>query len=175
MMDARPNAMEIRELGAEDAGKYWNLRLEALQTEPFAFGKSFEEHQATSVQETATRLRSVPNHKFTLGAFEGEDLIGTVTFIREAGLKETHKGRIYAVYVTHSQRGKGVGEALISALLAKARAFPALEQILLAVATRQNAASRLYRRCGFQTYGTEPRALKIGSEYVDEDHMILRL
>jgi ribosomal protein S18 acetylase RimI-like enzyme len=50
-----------------------------------------------------------------------------------------------------------------------------LEQILLAVATSQEAAMRLYRSFGFETYGTEPRALKVGSTYIDEDHMILRL
>ncbi|MEA2542493.1 MAG: hypothetical protein QOH35_3859, partial [Acidobacteriaceae bacterium] len=50
-----------------------------------------------------------------------------------------------------------------------------LEQILLAVATSQDAARQLYRNCRFETYGTEPNALKVGSRYIDEDHMILRI
>jgi RimJ/RimL family protein N-acetyltransferase len=37
------------------------------------------------------------------------------------------------------------------------------------------AAIRTYRKFGFETYGTEPRALKVGSEYVDEHLMILRV
>ena len=91
------------------------------------------------------------------------------------GLKERHKGHIYAVYVAPAQRGKGAGRALIGAVLEKAKQDLSLEQILLAVATSQDAARRLYRDLGFKTYGTEPNALKVGESYIDEDHMILRV
>ncbi len=167
--------MEIRPLGEEDAATYWNLRLEALQKDPFAFGKAAEEHQATKVDVTANRFRNMSDENFTLGAFDGDQLIGMATFIREAGLKERHKGRIYGVYVTASQRGRGVGNVLMAALLKKAQANPELEQILLAVAAGQKAAIQLYRKFGFEVFGTEPRALKVGSEYVDEQHMLLML
>jgi ribosomal protein S18 acetylase RimI-like enzyme len=97
-----------------------------------------------------------------------------VTFNRETGMKERHKGRVLGLYVTAAQRGKGMGRALLSALLERAKQDPSLEQILLAVATGQAAAKQLYRAAGFEIYGTEPRALKVGSTYIDEDHMILR-
>jgi ribosomal protein S18 acetylase RimI-like enzyme len=54
-----------------------------------------------------------------------------------------------------------------------ARQDLSLEQILLSVATSQKAACQLYRSIGFEAYGTEPNALKVGSAYVDEEHMIL--
>jgi ribosomal protein S18 acetylase RimI-like enzyme len=79
------------------------------------------------------------------------------------------------VYVTVTHRGKGVGRALLAALLERAKWDSSLEQILLSVSTGQIAAVRLYRHCGFETYGTEPNALKVGSGYVDEDHMIFFL
>jgi ribosomal protein S18 acetylase RimI-like enzyme len=167
--------MEIRPLGEKDADTYWNLRLDSLHNEPLAFGKAAEEHQATAVEVTAGRFRATSAENFTLGAFEGEELIGMATFIRETGVKERHKGRIYGVYVTGSQRGKGVGDALMAALLNRARENSGLEQILLAVSTGQEAAGRLYRKFGFKVYGTEPRALKVASEYIDEDHMVLML
>ncbi len=72
-------------------------------------------------------------------------------------------------------RRKEVGRALIDALLEKAKRDSSLEQIMLAVATCQNAARGLYREFGFETYGTEPNALKVGARYIDEDHMILRI
>jgi ribosomal protein S18 acetylase RimI-like enzyme len=77
--------------------------------------------------------------------------------------------------VTSAQRGKGVGRALIVDLLDRAKQDSSLEQILLAVGTDQAAAKRLYREVGFEVYGTEPNGLKVGSRYVDEDHMILRI
>ncbi len=172
---SQTSEMEIRILGPTDAAPYWNLRLEALQTEPFAFGKSAEEHRLTTVEETAARIRDMPSGGFMMGAFEDGALLGTATFIREPGLKEQHKGHIYGVYVAPSRRRKALGRSIISALLNKVKEDPSLEQVLLAVATCQEAAGRLYRKLGFETYGIEPRALKIGPEYVDEAHMILRI
>ena len=63
----------------------------------------------------------------------------------------------------------------MAALLAKAKQDSSLEQILLGVTVGHGDAAALYRRFGFKTFGTEPAALKIDSQYADIDHMILRL
>lgn len=151
----------------------WALRLEALEREPQAFGESPEEHRAKSIEQVQTRLRQAET--FVIGAFVEGQLVGTAGFFRSQNLKERHKGHIWGVYVTEAWRGKGIGRKMLLALLKKARKQPGVERILLMVATSQTAARQLYLALGFESFGCERRALKVGDAYVDEDHMVLPL
>ena len=168
--------MHIRRLGADDVVAYRALRLRALQTSPEAFGSSYEETVAQSLEHMARRLAPGPQEPYTffLGAFD-PDLIGTVGFVRETRLKMRHKGAIIGMYVAQVARGRGVGRALLEHTIAEARQQPGLEQILLMVVSSNETARRLYAACGFTRYGVEPRALKLGERYFDEDLMILSL
>jgi len=57
--------------------------------------------------------------------------------------------------------------------LERAAKIEDIEQIRLAVATNQEAAVHLYRSLGFESFGCERQALKIGGRYVDEEHVVL--
>ena len=62
---------------------------------------------------------------------------------------------------------------MLRALLDRAIAMDGLEQIQLAVGDTQETAARLYRSLGFESFGVEKQALKVGDRYIDEDHMVL--
>jgi ribosomal protein S18 acetylase RimI-like enzyme len=171
--------MVIRALGAADAEIYWALRLRALREHPDAFGTSHEDVRDRPIASTRQMLREhwESEDRFVLGAFDDAGtLVGMVRLGRENGLKDRHKAALTSMYVASEARRQGIGKALVSDLIARARSLLRLEQILLAVTTTNAAARGLYRSLGFSSYGVEPHALRLpDGTYLDEELMILWL
>lgn len=96
-------------------------------------------------------------------------------FFRRQGEKICHRGGIWGVYVAKPYQGKGLGYRLLEELIRQVRFQPGLEQVALGVSSMNYAAKRLYKSLGFEIYGRERRALKLGDAYVDEELMVLYL
>lgn len=79
-------------------------------------------------------------------------LLGTVTFVGEAGAYAERaregEGELRMLGVRESARGRGVGEALVRACMARARAL-GLSGLVLSTQPAMHAAHRLYERLGF--------------------------
>ena len=167
--------VKIRVLTQRDGEAYWNLRLEALEREPQSFIESAKEHRAMARERGAARLRRTNNSSLVMGAFFKGELVGMAGFFRERHLKTRHKGRIWGVYVRANCRGKGLGGRLLLTLLKRVKKLPGLEQVNLSVSSSLAVARKLYRSLGFETFGVEDKALKIGDTYLSEEYMVLRL
>ena len=168
--------MRLRPWTEADAAIWRELRLRMLREHPDAFGSAYEEQATWPLDRFAQRLREAdaPDN-FLLGAFESEELVGSVGLGREQGAKARHKAMIFSVYVAPEARGRGVAQALFAEVIARARAVPGLEQLQLGVTTPSTAARGLYASLGFVPYGIEPHALKVGDRYLDEELMVLWL
>jgi len=163
--------MKIRQLTPTDAENYRTIRLEALKNKPEAFSSSYEDEVEFSVEKYRGRFNN--DHTYTFGAFEGGNLVGTVTLICETRKKIRHRATIVAMYVKPDQRKSGVGKSLMNVAINKAKELEKIEQIYLAVTVGNDPAKRLYTSLGFVTYGVDRNGLKIDGTYFDEELMVL--
>ena len=167
--------MEIRALTSADASEFHAIRLRALREHPEAFSQSYETQLNTPLEAVTERLRtqSTFGDNFILGCFADGKLIGMVGFARSDGPKEQHKGLIWGMYVASEMQGRGLGKALLSEAIDRARTLDGLEQVVLSVVTSNEQARSLYRSMGFEAYGLQKRVLFVNGEYYDEEHMML--
>ena len=161
--------LEIRRLASADARDFHRLRLEGFALQARAFRYAPEDEAQLMESEIEARLA----RDFVLGAFDGEALVGIAGLSREKGVKTAHKALLFGMYLRRDYRGRGVGDALMSRLIEKARA--SVEIVTLTVMSDNAPAVALYRRWGFESYGIEPRAVKQDGLYFDEMLMSLRL
>jgi RimJ/RimL family protein N-acetyltransferase len=167
----------VRALTEADAASYRALRLRALREEPEAFLITPEEEGLNTIEEFARRLRaewSGPEGGL-FGAFEAGALVGLCGYGREKRIKYRHKAFIWGMYVAPEARGRGLGRELLAAALDRLRSLPDVEQVNLQVTAVNAAAAELYRSMGFVRIGLEPRSMRVGDRYLDDETMALRL
>lgn len=173
-MKPRPD-LSVRELRASEVQAYKALRDHALAHHEDAFTSDAATEAQRTAQSYAARLGADAAGTFTLGAFRGDRLVGAVTCERDPRSKVRHTGHVTGMMVHVDEQHRGVGGALLEALLERAAADEELHQLTLNVTAGNAVAERLYERAGFQRYGTLPRAIRVGGRFLDKHHMLLNL
>jgi ribosomal protein S18 acetylase RimI-like enzyme len=164
--------MQIRRLAPADAPAYRALRLRALRECPQAFTSSYEEDEKAPIESVRARLAG--DHRKFWGAFHDGEMCGAVGLERETRAKNRHKATVVGMYVAPERAGHGMGAALMHALIADAGTC-GVELLVLTVTQGNSKAAKLYERCGFRSFGIEPRAIKVDGRAWAKNHMYLEL
>jgi RimJ/RimL family protein N-acetyltransferase len=165
--------LEIRPLALPDATAFREIRLQAISESPSAVWPTHEEEAKRTVKETEARIQRTDT-QVVFGAFMDAKLVGIAGLRREALDQVKHKAVLWGVFISPDRRREGLARKLFSSVLSFARDEGVL-QIQLCVNAENDRARGLYRSLGFKPFGLEPRAMRIGDRYFDEEHMVLRL
>lgn len=136
-----------RELGQDDWPEWRALRLAALATDPDAFGSTLADWTGPGDSEDRWRRRLAAFPLNLVADLDGR-AVGMVT----ASPPEDGTSEVLSMWVSPDVRGRGVGDALILAVLEWARRQGAV-RIALDVRHANQPAIALYRRHGFCDVG----------------------
>lgn len=157
-------AFELRRIHADEWRELRDLRLRALQDAPDAFGSTYE-GEASDPEDTWRDWAAdgaEGGSSFTVIARDDGRWIGMAM----AAPDRDHPGEagLFAMWVDPSARGAGIGRALVQEIVGWARSagFPIVH---VRVTVSNDAAARLYARCGFIDEGLR-LPLRDGSDVV---------
>ena len=167
--------MHVTRLNAADAPRYRALMLHAYAAAADAFTSTAEERAAEPESWWISRLADPKGLSQAFGAFDSDELVGTVTVEFAAKPKTRHKAHLIGMFVRESARGLGAGRALVNAALAAAASRPGVQVVTLTVTEGNAQAIALYESCGFEAFGTEPMAIATPEGFKSKVHMWLRL
>jgi ribosomal protein S18 acetylase RimI-like enzyme len=170
--DMSSNNATVRRLVLADAADYFELRREALEREPYAFGSAPSDDRFRLIEPVREALTD--SDQAIIGAF-APALIGAVGVRRLTRIKLRHRAELWGMYVRPEHRRVGIGRRLVEEAIRFAREGDGIRQLHLAVTDRAGGAAELYEKLGFVVWGIEPAGLRVDGIELAEKHMVLRL
>lgn len=169
-MTAAASEATIRQLGPDDLAIFKAIRIESLQQEPEAFAGTIGDWQALDDAEWTRRMTDNP----VFVGFRHSQPVGIVGLLREAGEKKKHRALVIMVYITATERGSGLAQALLDRSIEFARELGIL-QLELGVNAANPRAVRFYERNGFERVGMIPNFTLLDGVRSDEIVMVRRI
>jgi GNAT superfamily N-acetyltransferase len=155
--------IKLRVLSPDDWQVWRRLRLAALAEAPYAFGSRLADWQGEGDRAGRWRDRLALPGSYNVVALLDEQPVGMASGVPadEPGVVE-----LISMWVSPTARGRGVGDRLIQAVEQWARQGQA-KVLRLCVIQGNEAAERLYQRCGFVGTGVLGDAMPDGVRHED--------
>ena len=106
-------------------------------------------------------------------AFDDEEIVGNASLHGSSRPRFSHRYEL-AITVRKSHWGQGIGTILIEQLISFAKMIGA-EVVTLEVRSDNDRAIALYKKFGFEKFGTYRKFFKFGDDYFDAEYMNLYL
>ena len=137
--------MDVRDAQPGEFGQIGELRVAAYQADGFL-------SKASGYADTL-RVLGMDGTGEILAAVDDGYILGTVTLVTWPNggevLRNPGEGEVRALAVTAAARGRGIGRALLSAVMRRAAARE-VRELLLLTQPDMRAAQHLYAEAGFQ-------------------------
>lgn len=146
---------DIVRIAPEFAEVFRRVRLEALRTDPLAFGSTYEKEVQLSPEDWLKRAESLDGIQ-RIGFFlmRDREVCGLGACFRDD--QNPTIGQVISIWVSPSSRRAGLGIMLLEAIRSWAES-QGITKLLLMVASGNSGAIELYRRAGFSETGlTKP-------------------
>ncbi|MDC5696409.1 GNAT family N-acetyltransferase [Intrasporangium calvum] len=167
MSGSLPPRIHLHEVRPDDWEGHRDIRLEMLRDAPDAFWFTYADEAVYDEADWRERIEGA----WLLHARDEQGTIGSAGLGSHWEPERATTATLFGLYVAPRARGRGVGEALVNAVLQEARRLGKTE-VVLEVGSHNVGALALYERCGFvRTGGTEPHPRR---EDIHEIEMVHR-
>ena len=140
--------MHLHEVRPDDWATHRDIRLEMLQNAPDAFWYTYADEAVYDEADWRERIEGA----WLVQARDADGVIGSAGLGSHWEPARATTATLFGMYVAPRARGRGVGEALVRAVLDEARRL-GKSVVVLEVASTNEPAIALYERCGFVRTG----------------------
>lgn len=143
----RANEFKIDSIAADEWESYRDLWIDALTSDPQAFGYSLKEISNRTQEDWEENIKKCNNANNMMHVIKTKnDYIGMMGYFP----KGEGSVNIYGVYVKKEYRGQGASDKLMKSILNSLNNNDEIKKITLTVNKEQKAAINFYKRFGFK-------------------------